>query len=98
MELVELRRHAVVDGSGPVCVRQMPTLVIGDRYQRELGPALIDAVQILQIQPPVQGGQGAASDVFKKGEVDHVSVEVQRIELVSAPTNLRQHGHVGGKV
>ena len=97
-EAVKLLGHAVVDGADPVGERQMGALVVRDRHQRELGPATVDLRQILQIEPPVQGGHRARGAVLEQREMHHVGVEVQDVEAVLVLAHLGQHRQVGGQV
>jgi hypothetical protein len=88
----------VVDGPGPVGEGQGAALVVADRDQRELGPALVDGGQVLQVQAAVQGGQGAVGAVAKERELHHVGVEVDDVELVGQGPDLGDLAQVSGEI
>ncbi len=98
VEGVEFGGHAMQHRAGPVGPGQGLALVVRDRHQRELRPAAVGVRQPLQVQPPVQGGEGLAGRVLEEGELDHVGVEVDDVELIGPPADLVQHGHVRGEV
>ena len=93
-EAIGLAGHAVVHGGLPVGQRQGPPLVVGDRHQAELGPALVDAADILHVQPPVQRGQRLVGVASEHRELDHVGVEMDHVEVVGALQHLGQHDHM----
>ncbi|MNL17894.1 hypothetical protein D3C87_1390150 [compost metagenome] len=82
----------------PVGLGQGAALIVGDGDEAELGPALIDFGQVLQVQPPVQGGHRLVRQVAEEGEMDDVGVEMDDVELVGAVQNLGQQGHVRGQI
>uniref|UniRef100_A0A0N4ZGX2 FHA domain-containing protein n=1 Tax=Parastrongyloides trichosuri TaxID=131310 RepID=A0A0N4ZGX2_PARTI len=75
-EAVQVARHAVMHGGAPVRLGQRSSLIVGDGYQAELGPALIDGGEILHVQPSVQGRHCLVRPAFEKGKVDHVGMEM----------------------
>ncbi len=97
-EAVEAGVQPVQHRAGPIGPRHGGSLVVRDRHQRELRPAAVDSGKVLQVQPAMQGGQGALRHVLEEGEMDHVGVEVDQVELAGAAAHLVQHGHVGGEI
>ncbi len=97
-EAIKAGLQSVQHRPGPVGPGHGAALVVGDRHQLELRPAAVDGGQVLQVEPAVQGGQGAFGHVLEEGEMDHVGVEVDEVELARAATHLVQHGHVGGEI
>ncbi len=86
------------DGSGPVGLGQRRALRVGNGDQRELRPAAIDPVQILDVEAAVQGGERARGHFLEQRELQHVGVEVQHVELVNAAAHLVQHRQMCGQV
>ncbi|MNE57611.1 hypothetical protein D3C80_1525870 [compost metagenome] len=82
----------------PVGVRQGAALIVRDGDQAELGPALIDLGQILQVQPAVQGGDRLVRQIPEEGEMQDVGMEMDDVERVGAVQNGGQQGHVRGQV
>ncbi len=95
---IQARLQPVQHRARPVGPGHGPALAVGDGHQWELRPAAVDARQVLQVEPAVERGQGALGHVLEEGEVDHIGVEVDEIELVRPPPHLVQHGHVRGEV
>ncbi len=98
MERIEIGSHPMQHRPRPVGAGQRPALVVTDGDQGELRPVGIDPGQVLQVQAPMQGGQGLAGHVGEEREMDHVGVEVDHVELVGAAAHLGDLGHVGGQV
>src|SRR5690606_41525838 len=48
-EGVGRRRHAVMNGAGPVREGQRPSLIVADRHQRIVRPTLVDRRQVQQV-------------------------------------------------
>ncbi|MNE46266.1 hypothetical protein D3C80_1405930 [compost metagenome] len=82
----------------PVGVGQGVALIVGDGDEAELGPAPIDFGQVLQVQTPMQGGDRLVRQITEEGEMHHVGVEMDDVEIVGAVQHLRQHGHVRGQI
>ncbi|MNQ90988.1 hypothetical protein D3C85_1063510 [compost metagenome] len=97
-EVIEVARHPVLNRGLPVGVRQGAALIVRDGDQAELGPALIDLGQILQVQPSVQGGDRLVRQTPEEGEVQDVGMEMDDVERVGAVQNGGQQGHVRGQV
>ena len=98
IERQQRRRQTVVDRADPVRIAQRAALVVGNRRERELMPATVHARQILEIQAAMQRRQRVRRAIFEEGELDHVDVEVQHVELIHAAPHIEQHAHVRGEV
>ena len=68
------------------------------RTEPQSKPALVDRRQVLEVEPPVQGGERAPGETLEDREVDHVGVEVQHVELFGARPDLGQLAQVRGEV
>ena len=87
-EAVEVAGHPVVHGGFPVGQRQGPALVVRDGDQAELGPAFVHAADILHVQTPVQGRHRLVGAADEEGEMHHVRMEMDHVEVVGALQHL----------
>ena len=97
-EAVGVGREPVRNGGQPIGLRERPALIVGDRDQRVLGPARIDAGQVLEVQPAVQSSHGPAGHVAEERKMHHVDMEVQDVELVPSPVKLVHHREMAGEI
>ena len=88
----------MVDGLNPVAQGQGLALVVGDRHQRIGGPAAVGLGKILQVLPPVEGGDGLARHIVEQGKMQQINVEMDHIELRQPPTDLAELKQMGRQV
>ena len=73
-------------------------LAVGDRHQRKLGEAAVDAHQILDVEAAVQRGHAARGHVLEKRKLQHVGVKMDDVEIVRPGPQLRHLEEMGGEV
>ena len=93
---VQARRDAVVDGRREVCVRHRAALRIGDRHQRHVVESNIERMEIGQVLPAMQRGDGAAGERPEQREMKLIDMEVQQVELVGPLADAVEHQHIIG--
>lgn len=82
----------------PVRIGQGAALVVGDRHELKLRPALIGLRQVFEIQPPMQSGNDLVHVLFKHREMQHIDMKMQHVELLSAAFDFIEHGEMRGEI
>ena len=99
IEAEKISRKAVVNRAHPICVRQAAALILGNRYQRRVGEYGMDEPLLLLIQTPVHRRHRAIHEVANDGEVKHVDMKVQDVELLGLSSNaLEHHDLIRGRI
>src|SRR5262249_33274874 len=77
---MQIARQAVMHGGLPICVRQRQSLAVRDRNQRHVRIGAEQRVEIVRIEPPVQGCDRAAGNSLHQREMKVVAMEVNYVE------------------
>src|ERR1700685_482170 len=82
-----------MDRRNKIGVRQWFALVVRDGNQWHFAEATIEGLEIPQILPAVQRGQGPSRQRAEQGEMKQIDVKMENVEFVGALANLIDHQH-----
>ncbi len=86
--------QAVMNGAHPICLRQRPSLRIGDRNHRYRGKCVEHRLMLRQIEPAVQRGRKRRRLTREQGERIIIEMAMQKIEIGRRAKNPLEHHHV----